>query len=389
MLKIAITPPFIYPGEAEVIAAKLQSQRADYVHIRKPECKADEVDALINAVPAELRGRLTLHDHFQLAPLVGGVHLNTRNRQSPAGWKGRVSASLHSFSEVQKECRRLDYVTLSPIFNSISKPGYSAAFDAKELQNFLALPRRFKIIALGGVNSSNSDRVESMGFDGYAMLGAAWRREFLPAQFRLQFITNPSSVESAVSQCAESLRGGCRWVQLRWKDAEPDMLTDAATRILPMCRQHDAIFIIDDHVQVARDCGADGVHLGKNDMSVGEARRILGPGFIIGATANEPEDIFAAAEQGADYIGYGPFRFTATKKNLSPVLGLEGYRRAVEACRGCGISLPIVAIGGITGSDIPAIMATGVNGIAVSGSIINAPDSAGATIEIIETIQNI
>ena len=124
-------------------------------------------------------------------------------------------------------------------------------------------------------------------------------------------------------------------------------------------------------------------------MPVSEARKILGPGRIIGATANTPADIMAAAGASADYIGYGPFRFTTTKKNLSPVLGLEGYRVAVAECRRLGITLPIVAIGGITAADIPAILSTGVSGIAMSGSIINAPDPEAATAGLLKIINNI
>lgn len=125
-------------------------------------------------------------------------------------------------------------------------------------------------------------------------------------------------------------------------------------------------------MELVERCGADGVHLGKNDMPVDEARRLLGNDRIIGGTANTFEDIERLHRQGADYIGCGPFRFTTTKKNLSPVLGLEGYKRIVSNMKAHGIDLPIVAIGGILKSDIADIMQTGVTGIAVSGGILNA-----------------
>ena len=133
--------------------------------------------------------------------------------------------------------------------------------------------------------------------------------------------------------------------------------------------------------------GADGVHLGKNDMPVDEARKILGPDKIIGGTANTIDDIIRLHRQGADYIGCGPFRFTTTKKKLSPVLGLEGYRDIVLKMREKGIDLPIVAIGGITVDDIPAIMGTGVTGIALSGAILNAEDPKSMTESILETLK--
>ena len=169
-----------------------------------------------------------------------------------------------------------------------------------------------------------------------------------------------------------ALEGGCRWIQLRMKDASEDEFLSAAKEISKLCKQHNAVFVLDDHAEWVEQTGADGVHLGKNDMPVDEARRLLGKDRIIGGTANTFEDVERLHRQGADYIGCGPFRFTTTKKNLSPVLGLEGYRNIVKQTKLHNIGLPIVAIGGILEEDIEAIMQTGVSGIAVSGGILNA-----------------
>lgn len=125
------------------------------------------------------------------------------------------------------------------------------------------------------------------------------------------------------------------------------------------------------------------MHLGKHDMPVAEARRLLGNGFIIGGTANTFDDVKMHYEAGADYIGCGPFRFTTTKKNLSPILGLEGYRRIVSQMKEAGINLPIVAIGGITREDIPAILQTGITGVALSGTILRADNPAEETRRIL------
>lgn len=184
-----------------------------------------------------------------------------------------------------------------------------------------------------------------------------------------------------------ALEGGCKWVQLRMKDAPEEEVLACAKEALPLCRQHGAKFILDDHVELVETAGADGVHLGKNDMPVDEARKILGPDKIIGGTANTIDDIIRLHRQGADYIGCGPFRFTTTKKKLSTVLGLEGYRDIVLKMRENGIDLPIVAIGGITVDDIPAIMGTGVTGIALSGAILNAEDPKSMTESILETLK--
>lgn len=188
----------------------------------------------------------------------------------------------------------------------------------------------------------------------------------------IQFITHSNERYGYVDGARMALEGGCRWVQLRMKDASEVDFLSAAKEISKLCKQHNAVFVLDDHAEWVEQTGADGVHLGKNDMPVDEARRLLGKDRIIGGTANTFEDVERLHRQGADYIGCGPFRFTTTKKNLSPVLGLEGYRNIVEQMRNHNISLPIVAIGGILEEDIEAIMQTGVSGIAVSGGILNA-----------------
>jgi len=188
----------------------------------------------------------------------------------------------------------------------------------------------------------------------------------------VQFITHYTERYSYLDSVRIALEGGCRWIQLRMKEASPEEILPIAKEALALCREHHATFIIDDHVELAKQIKADGVHLGKLDMPIAEARRILGKDFLIGGTANTFEDVLAHYQAGADYIGCGPFRFTTTKKNLSPVLGLEGYTDIVSRMKAEGIDLPIVAIGGITKEDIPSLMKTGINGIALSGSILRA-----------------
>lgn len=188
----------------------------------------------------------------------------------------------------------------------------------------------------------------------------------------IQFITHSNNRYGYVDGARLALEGGCRWVQLRMKEATEVEFMAAAAEIGRLCKEHGATFVLDDHVEWVEKTGADGVHLGKNDMPIDEARKILGNDKIIGGTANTFEDVERLYRQGADYIGCGPFRFTTTKKNLSPVLGLEGYQHIVDQMKSHGIDLPIVAIGGILESDIKSILATGVSGIAVSGGILNA-----------------
>ena len=188
----------------------------------------------------------------------------------------------------------------------------------------------------------------------------------------LQFISHHSDKYSYLDSIRMALEGGCRWIQLRMKDATDDEVRPVAIQALQLCRDYGATFIIDDRVELVRELGADGVHLGKNDMPISEARRHLGPDYIIGGTANTIWDVKAHYAAGADYIGCGPFRFTTTKQKLSPVLGLDGYRRIIIEMRAAHIDIPIVAIGGITKDDIPAILATGITGIALSGTVLRA-----------------
>ena len=199
----------------------------------------------------------------------------------------------------------------------------------------------------------------------------------------LQFITHFTEKYSYYDSARMAIEGGCRWIQLRMKDASPEEVEQEALRVQALCRTYHATFIIDDHVELVKKIHADGVHLGKHDMPVAEARRLLGNGFIIGGTANTFDDVKMHYEAGADYIGCGPFRFTTTKKNLSPILGLEGYRRIVSQMKEAGINLPIVAIGGITREDIPAILQTGVTGVALSGTILRADNPTEETRRIL------
>lgn len=206
-------------------------------------------------------------------------------------------------------------------------------------------------------------------------------------QVKLQFITHFTERYDYLDGAQMALEGGCRWIQLRMKDAPLDEVEAMALPVQTLCRRYGAIFVIDDHVELVKKIGADGVHLGKNDMPVDEARQILGSDFIIGGTANTFDDIRRLHQAGADYIGCGPFRFTETKKNLSPVLGLQGYRDIVRQMRQNGIDLPIVAIGGITLPDIPEILGTGVTGIALSGMILHAPDPVAMMEQVVSAMR--
>ncbi|MBF9222938.1 thiamine phosphate synthase [Hymenobacter ruricola] len=182
-----------------------------------------------------------------------------------------------------------------------------------------------------------------------------------------------STPEAAELAC----QGGVRWVQLRVKNQPDAIWKQLALDTQAVCRRYGATLLINDNPRLAQEIGADGVHVGANDMPPAEAREMLGPNFVIGGTANTFADVQRLAAAGVDYVGLGPFRFTSTKENLSPILGLAGYAEIMRQCRAVGITVPVIGIGGITLGDVESLLATGLHGVAVSGAIGNVADPTG------------
>jgi thiamine-phosphate pyrophosphorylase len=185
-----------------------------------------------------------------------------------------------------------------------------------------------------------------------------------------------------------ALQGGCKWIQLRMKDTPTDVVENVALQVKKLCREYQAVFLIDDHVELCKKIKADGVHLGKEDISPKQAREILGSDFIIGSTCNSFEDIVFQSNMPIDYIGLGPFRFTETKKKLDPILGADGYITLVNQCRNAKIDIPIVAIGGIKRDDISRLLQTGIHGVALSSSVLQADNPVEETRKINQIIGN-
>lgn len=203
---------------------------------------------------------------------------------------------------------------------------------------------------------------------------------------KLQFITLQDSNKTPEQQTIEYCAGGGSWVQLRLKGLNDDEIRAEAIKCLKICINNEATFIMNDYVHIANEIDADGVHLGKNDISITEARNILGPMKIIGATANTFEDVVSKFEEGADYIGLGPFKFTTTKKNLSSTLGVEGYQTILDKCKAAEIKIPIIAIGGITPNEMPDLFKTGIHGIALSSYIAQHENIGLETLELLKQI---
>lgn len=183
------------------------------------------------------------------------------------------------------------------------------------------------------------------------------------------------------------LSNGLNWVQLRMKEVDKERLKKEASMAVALCKQYGATCIINDHAEIAKEVGAHGVHLGLSDMKVRDARKMLGEQAIIGGTCNTPEDILYQYEQGTDYVGLGPFRFTTTKKNLSPIIGIEGYEKCMEFCDKNNIHIPVIAIGGILPNDLTDLLATGIHGVAVSSVIRNQPNPTVVLSELKEILK--
>jgi thiamine-phosphate pyrophosphorylase len=193
---------------------------------------------------------------------------------------------------------------------------------------------------------------------------------------RLHYISQAPVGNSHITAIESVLLAGGKWIQLRVKNQTEEEILPLAIKAAALCKQHDAKLIVNDYPQVALKAGAHGVHLGLDDMPIAEARAIVGAGMIIGGTANTLAHMQLRAEEGADYIGLGPYRFTTTKQNLSPVIGLQGYIDLMKQSKQAGIHLPVIAIGGIETADIPLLIQTGIHGVAVSGALTNRTDTA-------------
>lgn len=190
---IVITLPYFFSDEADIITSMFQSglQR---LHLRKPESEIEQVRQLLYAIPTCFHKRIVIHEHFSLLTEFDlcGIHLNRRNPDSPEDWNGHISISCHSIEELKQKkeegykhsdgsVHQFDYLSLSPIFDSISKHGYNAAFTAKEL--YQAKESGIidsRVIALGGICRDNIEQVLGLGFGGIMVLGDAWTKEELP-----------------------------------------------------------------------------------------------------------------------------------------------------------------------------------------------------------------
>ena len=183
---------------------------------------------------------------------------------------------------------------------------------------------------------------------------------------KLHYISQGATVKEHLENIQKACQSGAELVQLRLKNVSDKKVEKAAAQAREITAHFQTRLVINDHYKIAKAVKADGVHLGKEDTCPKIARKDLYTWQIIGGTANTLQDCEALLAKEVDYIGLGPYRFTATKKNLSPVLGLKGYQAILDVLN---TNTPIIAIGGITTEDVKELLKTGVSGIAISGEI--------------------
>jgi len=186
---------------------------------------------------------------------------------------------------------------------------------------------------------------------------------------RLYFVVEADASDSLL---AAALSGGVDLLQLRDKDADDEQLLAAAERFREACDRHDALFVLNDRPELALACGADGVHVGQDDLPVGDVRRVVGPDMLIGLSTHSPPEFDSALQSDADYLSVGPVWETPTKEGR-PATGLEYVRYATAHA-----TKPWFAIGGIDATNVGEVVAAGASRIVVVRAIRDADDPEAA-----------
>ena len=207
-------------------------------------------------------------------------------------------------------------------------------------------------------------RVEVETMTLYAVTDRAWAKEV-----------------TLMEQVKQALKGGITFLQLREKKLSEGEFIKEAREMKKLAAQYQIPFVINDNIKVALEVDADGVHIGQDDMSVEEARKLLGEDKIIGVSAHNVKEALKAQKGGADYLGVGAVCATSTKKDAN-VVSKEEIKKIKEA-----VDIPIVAIGGIKKDNIDALTGTGIDGVAVVSAIFGAKDIIKDTKELLKTVK--
>lgn len=199
---------------------------------------------------------------------------------------------------------------------------------------------------------------------------------------RLHVITDAGTTDRPLELARAALQAGSIAVQVRSQVLSDRRLFELAARIRALCLEQDGSCIVNDRTDVALAVGADGVHVGQDDLPVGAVRRLVPDGFWVGATARDRESAISLREEGTTYLGAGPVYRTDTKAGLPEPIGPEGLRKIAEA-----VDIPVIAIGGVTVDRVPEVMTAGAYGVAVVSAVSRADDPTAATAGLLEALE--
>lgn len=203
---------------------------------------------------------------------------------------------------------------------------------------------------------------------------------------KLHFITHDINQHSHVQQAQIACEAGAKWIQYRSLSKADDELLADINAIAAICDDWGATLIVTNHIHLKGKADIQGFHIEDMDADFIALRKQIGEEYTLGGSSNTVENLIRLAHEGADYAGFGPFKITTTKPNNSPLLGIEGYAKAVSQLQQTDIMLPILAVGGVSLADIPELMATGIYGIAASSAINQAEDMYEAYVDFYKAI---
>jgi thiamine-phosphate pyrophosphorylase len=191
---------------------------------------------------------------------------------------------------------------------------------------------------------------------------------------KLHFITHDIPHHTHVQQAQIACEAGAKWIQYRCLSKADDELLADINAIANICDDWGVTLIVTNHIHLKGKADIQGFHIEDMKADFIALRQQIGEEYTLGGSSNTVENLIRLANEGADYAGFGPFKVTTTKPNNSPLLGIEGYQKAVSALQETDIMLPILAVGGVTLADVPLLKATGIYGIAASSAINQAED---------------
>ncbi|WP_299958516.1 thiamine phosphate synthase [uncultured Modestobacter sp.] len=197
----------------------------------------------------------------------------------------------------------------------------------------------------------------------------------------LHVLTDAAGGPRALAAVAAAVAAGAPVVQVRAKGCTDRVLHDFARAVVELCRPAGTTCLVNDRVDVALAVGADGTHLGEHDLPLAAARRVAGPGHLLGGTARDPERARLLVAEGADYLGVGPAFATTTKTGLPDPIGPAGVAAVATA-----VPVPVIAIGGVTAARVGELLAAGAAGVAVVGAVAAAADPTAATRDLLRAL---